>query len=129
MSKFPPSNKKPFTKCFTDSSWGISYPDGDLCRSFTKLTGSSVIDYTVIRYPQQMVQMPFCDLLHTFHKQVTNVSQHVFVILLRGISTSPLNISAHSTTLPSPKGALTCDLLPLPPPPPVIMEILSLLLG
>ena len=29
-----------------------------------------------------MVQTAFCDLLHTFHKQVTNVSQHVFVILL-----------------------------------------------
>ena len=28
-----------------------------------------------------MVQLAFCDLLHTFHKQVTNVSQRVFVIL------------------------------------------------
>ena len=37
-----------------------------------------------------MVQMAFCDLSHTFHKQVTNVSQHVFVILLWGILTSPL---------------------------------------
>ena len=26
-----------------------------------------------------MVQMAFCDLSHTFHKQVTNVSQHVFI--------------------------------------------------
>ena len=26
---------------------------------------------------QQMVQMAFCDLSHTFHKQATNVSQHV----------------------------------------------------
>ena len=31
----------------------------------------------VIRYPQQMIQMAFCDLLHTFHKQVTTFSQHV----------------------------------------------------
>ena len=37
-----------------------------------------------------MLQMAFCDLSHTFHKHVTNVSQHVFVILLWGILTSPL---------------------------------------
>ena len=37
-----------------------------------------------------MVKMVFCDLSHTFHKQVTNVSQHVFVIVLRGILMSPL---------------------------------------
>ena len=37
-----------------------------------------------------MVQMAFCDFSHTFHKQVTNVSQHVFVILLWGILMSPL---------------------------------------
>ena len=37
-----------------------------------------------------MVQMAFCDLLHTVHKQVTNVSQHVFVILLWGILMFPL---------------------------------------
>ena len=35
----------------------------------------------------------FCDLSHTFHKQVTNVSEHVFVILLWGILTSPLSTS------------------------------------
>ena len=28
--------------------------------------------YIVIRYPQQMVKMAFCDLSDTFHKQVTN---------------------------------------------------------
>ena len=39
-----------------------------------------------------MVQMASCDLSHTYHKQVTNVSQHVFVILLWGMLTSPLNI-------------------------------------
>ena len=38
-----------------------------------------------------MIQMAFCDLSHTFHKQVTNVSQHVFVILLWGILISPHN--------------------------------------
>ena len=53
---------------------------GDLCRYFTKLTGPSA--YTLRSNPQQMVQMAFCDLSHTFHKEVTNVSQHVFVILL-----------------------------------------------
>ena len=37
-----------------------------------------------------MVQMAFCDLSHTFHKLVTNVSQHVFVFRLWGILTSPL---------------------------------------
>ena len=49
------------------------------------------IHYIVIRYPQQMVQMAFCDLSHTFHNQVTNVSQHVLLILLWEILTSPLN--------------------------------------
>ena len=45
-----------------------------------------------------MVQMAFCDLSHTFYKQVTNVSQHVFVIILWGILTSRLfvlNIDEH----------------------------------
>ena len=50
------------------------------------------IHYIVIPYPQQMVQMAFCDLLLTVHKQVTNVSQHVFVILLWGILMSPLTL-------------------------------------
>ena len=45
----------------------------------------------VIQHPQQMVQMAFCDLSHTFHKQVTKVYQHVFVIPLWGILTSPLS--------------------------------------
>ena len=49
----------------------------------------------VIRYPQQMVQMAFCDLSHTFHEQVANVSQHVFVILLWGILMSPLIVMFH----------------------------------
>ena len=44
-----------------------------------------------------MVQMAFCDLLHTFHKQVTSVSQHVFVILLWGILKFPL--TSHNVTL------------------------------
>ena len=39
-----------------------------------------------------MTQMAFCDLSHTFHKQVTNISQHVFVILLWGILMSPLTL-------------------------------------
>ena len=42
------------------------------------------IHYIVIQYPQQMVQMAFCELQHTFHKQFINVSQHAFVILLLG---------------------------------------------
>ena len=37
-----------------------------------------------------MVQMAFCDLLYVFHKQVLNISQHVFVILLWEILTPPL---------------------------------------
>ena len=36
------------------------------------------IHYIVIRYPQQMVQVAFCDLSHTYHKQVTNVSPACF---------------------------------------------------
>ena len=36
--------------------------------------------------------MVFCDFLHKFHKQVTNVSQHFVVIVLWGIlMTSPLS--------------------------------------
>ena len=36
-------------------------------------------------------QMAIYKLLHSFHKQATNVSQHVVVILLWGISMSPLS--------------------------------------
>ena len=43
-----------------------------------------------------MVQIAFCDLSHTFHKQVTNVSKQVFVILLWGILTSHLKISDYN---------------------------------
>ena len=46
------------------------------------------IHYRVIQYPKPMVQMAYCDLSHTF--QVTNVSQHVLVILLWGILMFPL---------------------------------------
>ena len=46
-----------------------------------------------------MVQMAFCDLSHSFHKQVTNVSQHVFVILLWGILRSPLITSKFGDVL------------------------------
>ena len=42
--------------------------------------------------------MAFCDPSHTFHKQVTNVSQHVFVILLWGISMFPLSFSPFECT-------------------------------
>ena len=60
-----------FSQKLTQPSKGISYPVGDLCRRFTKRTLPSAI---VIRFLQQMVQMVFCDLSHTYHKQVTNVS-------------------------------------------------------
>ena len=36
--------------------------------------------------------MAFCDLSQTFHKEVTDVSQQVFVILLLGILRSPIII-------------------------------------
>ena len=36
-----------------------------------------------------MVQMAFCDLSHMYHKQVTNVSQYVFVIPLWRIVMPP----------------------------------------
>ena len=77
-----------FSHKFTQPSKRISYPVGNLCRYFPKLK-TLPIHYIVIRYPQQMVQMVFCDLSHTFHN-VTNVSQHVFVILLSEVLTSPL---------------------------------------
>ena len=37
-----------------------------------------------------MVQMALCDSSHTFPKQITNVSHHVFVNLLWGIAMFPL---------------------------------------
>ena len=40
--------------------------------------GPMPVHYIVIPYPQQMVQMAFCDLSHTFHKKVTNVSPTCF---------------------------------------------------
>ena len=46
--------------------------------------------HIVILYPQPMVKIAFCDLSHTFHKPVTNVLQHAFIILLWGILTSSL---------------------------------------
>ena len=57
----------------------ITYPVGDLCRCFTKLTAPSA--YTLhsnLTSPQQMVQMAFCDLSHTFHKMGTTVSPACF---------------------------------------------------
>ena len=88
--KFPTSNQN-FSQNVTEPSKRISYPVGDLFRCFTKLTGPCAYTlHIVIRYPQQMVQMAFCYLWHTFHKQFTNVSQHGFVILLWGIMMSPL---------------------------------------
>ena len=36
------------------------------------------IHYIEIRYPKQMGQMAFCDLSHTYHKQVTNISPACF---------------------------------------------------
>ena len=72
-----------FSQNVTEPSKGISYQVSDLCRGFIKLTGRGAYTlYIVIRCPKQMVQISFCDLLHTFYKQVTSVSQHVFVILL-----------------------------------------------
>ena len=71
------------------------------------------IHYIVILYPQQMVQMVFCDLSHTFHIQVTNVSQHVFVILLWGILTSPL--STHLFAQPPKNDIIVKYPPPLPP--------------
>ena len=73
----------------TEPSKGISYSVGDLCQRFTKLTGLSAYTLHSNLIPQQMVQMAFCDLSHTIHKRVTNVSQHVFVILLWGIRDFP----------------------------------------
>ena len=79
----------------------MHYPVGDLPQSFTKLTGPCACTLHSNLIPQKMVQMAFCDLSHPFHKQVTNVSQHVFVILLWGILTSPLRAMSptHVVTL------------------------------
>ena len=73
-----------FTVCIWETS---KFPPSNL-KLYTKLTGPCA--YTLHNNPQ-MVQMAFCDLPHTFHKHVTNVSQHVFVILLWRILKSPLS--------------------------------------
>ena len=67
---------------FTEPSKGISYPFGDLRSHFTKLTGPSVFTLHSNQIHQQMVQMAFCDLSHTFRKQVINVFQHICAILI-----------------------------------------------
>ena len=68
-----------FSQNITEPSKGISYPVGDLCRRLTKLTGPCA-------YTSHSNLIPPTD-----QKQVTNVSQHVFVILLWGILMSPLS--------------------------------------
>ena len=60
-------------------------------RHFTNELSPPTAHNMVVQYTLRMVQMAFCDLPHTFHKQVTNVSQHVFVIILWGIFTSPVS--------------------------------------
>ena len=63
-----------FSHNVTEPSTGISYPIGDLCQRFTKLTRPCAYTLHSSPIPQQMLQMAFFDLLHTFHKQVTNLS-------------------------------------------------------
>ena len=65
-------------KALTQPSKGISYPVNDLCRRFTKQTLPSAYTLHSNPIPQQMVQMGFCELLHTYHKQATNVSPACF---------------------------------------------------
>ena len=96
-SKFPPSNHKLLAKVHR-----IIQRDQtlvcDLCRCFTNLSVPSACTlHRVIQPPppQQMVQMALCDLSHIFHKQATNVSQQVFVILLWGILMYPLTPYQH----------------------------------
>ena len=60
MSKFPPSYHKPSTK---EPPTGISYPVGDLCRHFTKLTWPSAYTLHSDPTPQtghQCFQACFC---------------------------------------------------------------------
>ena len=75
----------------TEPSEVIRYPVSDLCRRLTKPTGPCA--YTLhsnLIPPTDGTNGLLSILSHTFHKQVTNVSQHIFVILLWGIITSPL---------------------------------------
>ena len=90
-----------FSQNVTEPSKGISYPVGDLCRHFTKLTGPCAYALHSNLIPPTDVQMAFCDLSHTFDQEVTNVSQHVFVILLWGILTTPLTRTIHDHALPT----------------------------
>ena len=62
----------------SQTSKGITYPVGaDIDVSQNGLCPVP-IHYIVIQYPQQMVQMAYCDLSHTYYKQVTNVSPACF---------------------------------------------------
>ena len=96
-------------KLGTPSNLSASYgPDANLTKQGELQFADQSAYFTIHRHigtgSQQMVQMAFCDLSHTFHKQVTNVSQHVFVIVLRGILTSPLSCLEQETKNP------TCEL-------------------
>ena len=90
-----------FSQNVTEPSKGISYPVSDLCRRFTILTGPCAYTLHSSPIPPTDGTNSLCDLSHTFHKQVTNVSQHVFVIPLWGILTSPLSDIGHHLQPPS----------------------------
>ena len=53
----------------------------DVCRCFTKSTGTSLVTTIVIHHPYQMAQIAFCDLLHKPHKQPTTISMQFFVVI------------------------------------------------
>ena len=57
-----------FSQNVSEPSKGISYLVGELCQRFTKLTGRSAHTLQCSPILQQMVQMAFCDLLHTGHQ-------------------------------------------------------------
>ena len=81
-----------FSQKFTEPSKRINHPVGDFYRCFTKLTAPSACALQSNLTPPTDGTNGFliCDLSQTFRKQVTNVSPHVFVILLWGILMSPL---------------------------------------
>ena len=75
------------SQTLTQPSKGISYPVGDLCRRFTKLTLPSALTFH-----SNPITPKDCYLLHTYHKQVTNNSPACFCDPTVGnFDVSPLN--------------------------------------
>ena len=100
-----------FSQKLTSPSKVISCLVGDLCRRFTNRLCPLPI-HIVIQYHQQMVQMAFCIHMHTYHKQVTNVSPACFCHPTAGnFDVSPKNPYQHEQFKKVPDKILGCPIV------------------